>query len=80
MANNAGMRKLQGPEADYIKTSLRLPPDLKVEVKQAADEHGHSMNAELVARIAAKPILDKLNALERDVAQLKAILIELRDR
>jgi predicted DNA-binding protein len=74
------MRKLEGPEADYIKTSLRLPPELKEEVKQAADTGGHSMNAELVARIAAKPIHEKLDALEREVAQIKAIVIELRDR
>lgn len=74
------MRKLEGPEADYIKTSLRLPPDLKDEVKHAADVSGHSMNAELVARIAAKSIHERLANLERDMAQIKAILIELRDR
>jgi predicted DNA-binding protein len=74
------MRKLEGPEADYIKTSLRLPPDLKEEVKQAAAESGRSMNDELVARVAAKPIYDRLDALAREVAQMKAILIELRDR
>lgn len=78
--NNAGMRKLEGPEAEYIKTSLRLPPALKHEVKQAAVVGGHSMNDELLARIAAKPIHDRLAGLERDIAQIKAILVELRDR
>lgn len=76
----AGMRKLEGPEADYVKTSLRLPPELKKEVKQTAKAVGHAMNSELVARIAAKPIHEKLDALAREVAQMKAILIELRDR
>jgi predicted DNA-binding protein len=74
------MRKLEGAEADYIKTSLRLPPDLKEEVKNAAKTNGNTMNAELVARIAAKPIYEKLEVLEREVAQIKAILVELRDR
>lgn len=74
------MRKLEGPEADYIKTSLRLPPELREEVKQAAKTSGGTMNSELVARIAAKPIQEKLDALAREVAQMKAILIELRDR
>jgi hypothetical protein len=74
------MRKLEGPEADYVKTSLRLPPELKLEVKRTAETAGHSMNAELVARVAAKPIQDRLTVLEREVAEIKAILKELRDR
>lgn len=80
MSNNAGMKKLEGPEADYIKTSLRLPPHLKEEVKQTAALTNKTMNAELVDRIAAKPIQDRLTALERDLALIKAIVIELRDR
>jgi hypothetical protein len=38
------------------------------------------MNDELLARIAAKPIQERLDALERDIAQIKSIVIELRDR
>lgn len=74
------MRKLEGPEAEYVKTSLRLPPALRDEVKQAAKTNGNTMNAELVARIAAKPVQDRLDSLEREIAQIKAILVELRDR
>jgi hypothetical protein len=43
------------PQDDYIKTALRLPPDLHAEIKSAAEYHGRSMNAEILARLTATP-------------------------
>jgi hypothetical protein len=40
------------PQDDYIKTALRLPPELHAEIKSAAEYHGRSMNAEIIARLA----------------------------
>jgi hypothetical protein len=74
------MKKLEGPEADYIKTSVRLSSDRREEVRLAARTAGHSMNDELAARINAKPFHERLDALERDIALIKAVVIELRDR
>lgn len=36
---------------DYIKTALRLPPALHVSLTASAAERGHSLNAEMVARL-----------------------------
>jgi predicted DNA-binding protein len=80
LANNAGMRKPEDAEANYIKTSLRLPPELRDHLIEAGKEKGRTMNAEILSRLKAAPFHDRLDRLEKDVAQIKAILIELRDR
>ena len=37
----------------YIKTALRLPPELHAEIHAAAEHLGHSMNAEILNRLRA---------------------------
>jgi predicted transcriptional regulator len=39
------------PQDDYIKTALRLPRELHAEIKDAAEYHGRSMNAEIISRL-----------------------------
>ncbi len=39
-------------QADYIKTALRLPPEIHAKLHDAADDSGRSYNAEIVARLA----------------------------
>lgn len=80
MANNTGMKKLGIPETDHIKTSLRLPPELRDELIEVGQAQGRTMNAEILARLKAPPIHERLDRLEREMAQIKAILVELRDR
>lgn len=80
LVNNTGMKKLETPESDYIKTSLRLPPELRDELIEAARAQGQTMNALILGRIRSEPVNEKLDRLEREVAQIKALLMELRDR
>lgn len=44
------------PQDDYIKTALRLPRDLHAEIKDAAEYHGRSMNAEIIARLESSGV------------------------
>jgi hypothetical protein len=74
------MRKLEGPEAGYIKTSLRLPPKLRDEIVETGAAHGRGMNAEILERLTATPIHDRLDKLEQELALMKSILIEIRDK
>ncbi|GAB2731665.1 Arc family DNA-binding protein [Comamonas sediminis] len=37
---------------DYIRTALRVPPDLHKEIHEAADRAGRSFNAELIERLS----------------------------
>ncbi|WCM88813.1 Arc family DNA-binding protein [Acidovorax sp. NCPPB 3576] len=36
---------------DYIRTALRVPPDLHKEIHEAADKAGRSFNAEIIERL-----------------------------
>lgn len=40
-------------QSDFVKTALRLPPDLHAMLHQAAEASGRSYNAEIVARLQA---------------------------
>ncbi|HEL4660748.1 TPA: Arc family DNA-binding protein [Stenotrophomonas maltophilia] len=48
----------------YIKTALRLPPDLHSRIHKSARESGRTFNAELIARLAGsyEQALDKSTA------------------
>jgi transposase len=60
-------------QQNYVQTALRLPPDLHLELQDAAEKNGRSMNAEIVARLRGIPILEHLDKLSRDVAEIKAL-------
>lgn len=40
-------------QAEYVKTALRLPPDLHEKLHEAADKRGRSLNAEILERLIA---------------------------
>lgn len=40
------------PQDDFIKTAIRLPRDLHAAILDSAAQHGRSMNAEMLARLA----------------------------
>jgi hypothetical protein len=67
-------------ESDIVKTSLRLPRGVRDELIQAGEPHGRGMNDEILLRITNKPIHERLDKMESDIALMKSILIELRDR
>lgn len=64
---------------DYRKTSLRLPQDLHATLASAAEYHGHSLNAEILSRLQATPLIDLVETLVRDNAELKIMVRELLD-
>jgi hypothetical protein len=74
------MKKLEGLDADIVKTSLRLPRQVRNELIQAGEPHGRGMNDEILARITARPIHERLDKIEQDMSRMMSILIELRDK
>lgn len=58
---------------------MRLPPDLHSEIKDAAARAGHSMNAEIVARLAAQPRDITLSDIARQNARMQLMLQKLID-
>lgn len=66
-------------QENYRKTSLRLPPELHAELSAAAEYHGHSLNAEILTRLQATPLLELVQTLVRDNTELKTMLRELLD-
>jgi hypothetical protein len=74
------MKKPTGNEADIVKTSLRLPRQVRDELIEAGAPHGRGMNDEILFRIAAKPIHERLGRMEQEMSRMMSILIELRDK
>lgn len=65
---------LQQPkQQDHIKTAIRVPPALHAELLNAAEQNGHSLNAEMLARLNTSP----LNELKRQNEELKMMLREV---
>lgn len=66
-----GLFALTVPAMDHVKFQMRLPPDLHDQLVKAADAAHRSMNAEIVARLAATftegTTESRLAALERAV-------------
>ncbi len=62
-------------QAEFIKTALRLPPDLHREILEDAERHGHSMNMEILNRIRA----GREGYLAAELAEIKATLRKLLD-
>lgn len=63
-------------QAEYIRSAMRLPPDLHAEIKDAAKENGRTMNAEIIARLRASP----LEAVVRQNKEIQKMLRMLLDR
>lgn len=62
-------------QSDYIKTALRLPPDLHAEIHAAAEHLGHSMNTEILNRLRA----GQTGELAAELAEIKAALRKIQD-
>lgn len=78
MRNNCAMEKK--PKPKNPSTTVRLPPPLHREVKQAAELADHSMNDEIILRLRLQPMSSKLDDIERETAELKRMLQQLIDR
>ncbi len=59
---------------DWIKTALRVPPDLHAQIHAAREESGRTFNSEIVERLRASfdalPLEARLAAVEKAVAQI----------
>ncbi len=73
------MKKLASPQDEYVRTALRLPPGLHRQVKEAARQAGHTMNAEIIARLAAAEEHASFKLLVKQNAELKNLMREMLD-
>lgn len=73
------MKKLAAPQDDYIRTAIRLPRDLHADVRKAAAIAGHTMNAELIARIAGAEDRGAIHALTKQNERILKILSEMSE-
>ncbi len=62
-------------QSDYIKTALRLPPDLHAEIQAAALHMGHSMNAEILNRLRTT----QASQVAAELAEIKQSLRKILD-
>lgn len=70
----------QTKQQDHIKTAVRIPPELHSELVAAAEQNGHSLNAEMLARLNASP-LDELKRQNEELKMmLREVLTHLRGR
>lgn len=60
---------------NYVQSALRLPPELRDEIKEAAELSGRTMNAEIIARLQES----QLSSLLRENAELKMMVREILD-
>ncbi len=63
----------KNPQPNYIKSAIRLPPELHAEVSAAAEHNGRSLNAEIIARLRDSKTTDVL----ADLAELKQLVQKL---
>lgn len=60
--------------------TVRIPQELKDQLKAAASFNGHSVNTELIMRLTKAGIDDQYALIMRENAEIKAMLRELLDR
>jgi uncharacterized protein YceH (UPF0502 family) len=69
---NRAMKK-EATQDDWIKRNTRFPPEVFVEVADAAARNGRSFNAEVIARLR----VDEIAELRHEVAELKNLVQEV---
>lgn len=70
----------QAKQQAHIKTAIRIPPALHAELLAAAEQSGHSLNAEMLARLSPSP-LDELKKQNEELKMmLREVLTHLRGR
>lgn len=60
-------------------TTVRLPPELHDEIKDAAARAGHSMNTEIIARLTAQPAELTLRDIARQNVRTQEMIQRLID-
>lgn len=62
-------------QSDYVQSAMRLPPELRDEIKATAELNGRTMNAEIIARLQQNQIA----TLMRENAELRKMVREILD-
>jgi len=62
-------------QKDYVQSAVRFPPDLRDELRAAADANGRSFNAEIVARLRDRTS----DVVLAELAEVKRMLRALMD-
>lgn len=65
----------QSRKRDYVATAVRLPRALHLDLKQAAEHAGRSLNAEIVSRLEAS----RTDSLSTDINEIKSNLRKVLD-
>lgn len=60
----------------FVQSAIRFPPELREDLKAAADNNGRSFNAEVIARLQASPLEEVLSEL----ADVKALVRKILDQ
>jgi hypothetical protein len=58
------------------RTTLRLSPALYDHLQKARKYHGNTLNAEIIARLEATVTTDQFEHLSRELAEIKALLLD----
>ncbi|MDB5937486.1 MAG: Arc-like binding protein [Massilia sp.] len=74
------MKKLATSQDEYIRTAIRLPPDLHASVRVAAKAAGRTMNAELIYRVSSAEEVASFKQLVRQNDELRAMMREMLDQ
>ena len=67
-------------QSGYVQSAVRLPPQLHQELKAAAEENGRTLNAEIISRLQAASLHEKLDRLAAGHQELRSMLRELLDK
>jgi hypothetical protein len=63
-------------QKDYVQSAVRFPPQLRDQIRAAAEENGRSFNAEVIARLQAEPS----QQIMAELADLKAMVRRALDQ
>lgn len=63
-------------QSSYVKTNVRLPPEMHAQLIADAEKHGRSMNSEIIHQLQQ----DQITAVMTELAEVKAMLRKLLDR
>jgi len=73
--------KKRRSQEDWIKSAMRLPPDLHKELSEASDAEIRSLNAEVVVRLRQTPgLLTAVQTLLKQQIEMKETLREILER
>lgn len=63
-------------QESYVHSAVRMPPELRVSIKIAAEKNGRSMNAEILARLQD----NQMEPVLQELADLKQMMRKLLDQ